>query len=187
MPRCTHASTSGLEVETKLHRTCPYARHRRSLEKHKWRRGNNDLALGGLHYPRCTTYLVIDDQKPRHSPSMTIRMTVPPIPILILLPVIQRRVFPVFLVLFSKIYAVASVLVVIPIVVVLVRAIVNACLFFFVSVVVLGRRARSNCHGCGQCGAQEKKTYVSISGFHYVFLLSLRNPMLVSPLASVCS
>jgi hypothetical protein len=78
----------------------------------------------------CTTHyplpLVIDDHKPRHSPSMTVRMTVPPIPILILLSVIQRRVLPVFLVLFSKIYAVGSVLVLIPIVVVLVRAIVNA-------------------------------------------------------------
>src|ERR1700722_12761338 len=121
------------------------------------------------------------------SRSMTIRMTVPPIPILILLPVIQRRVFPEFLMLFSKIYSVGAVLVLIPIVVVLVRAIVNACLFFIVSVVVLCCRARSNCHGCGQCGAQEKKTYVSVSGLHFVLLLGLRNPVLVSRLASVCS
>jgi hypothetical protein len=108
---------------------------------------------------------------------MTIRMTVPPIPILILLAVIQRRVFPIFLVLFSKIYAVGTVLVVIPIVVVLVGTIVNACLFPLVSVVVLRGRARSNCHGCGQCGTQEKKTYVSVSGFHFVLLLGLRNPI----------
>jgi len=135
-----------------------------------------------IHYS-----VVIDDLKTRHSPSMTIRMTVPPIPILVLLPVIQRRVSPVFLVLFSKIYAVGSVLVVIPIVVVLVLPIVNACLSLFVSVVVLLCRARSNCHGCGQCGTQEKKTHVSVSGFHVVLLLSLRNPILVSRLASVCS
>jgi hypothetical protein len=89
--------------------------------------------------------------------------------------------------LFSKIYPVGTVLVVIPIVVVLVRAIVNACLFFIVSVVVLCCRARSNGHGCGQRGAQEKKTYVSVSGFHFVLLLGLRNPILVSRLASVCS
>src|SRR5580658_9059004 len=127
--------------------------------------------------PTWSSMMVIDDQKPRHSLSMTIRMAVPPIPILILLPVIQRRVFPVFLVLFSKIYAVGTVLVAIPIVVVLVRAIVNACLFFSVLVVVLRRRARSNCYGCGQCGSQEKKTYVSVSGFHFVLLLSLRNPI----------
>jgi hypothetical protein len=81
------------------------------------------------------------------------------------------------LVLFSKIYAVGAVLVIIPIVVVLVLPIVNAGLFLFVSVVVLRRRARYNCHGCGQCGTQEKKTYVSVSGFHVVLLLSQRNPI----------
>src|ERR1700676_1321602 len=106
---------------------------------------------------------------------MTIRMTVSPIPILILLPVIQRRVFPVFLVLFPKIYAVGAVFVVIPAVVVLVRAVVNACLFFIVSVIVLRRCARSNRGGCGQCGAEKKKTYVSVSGFHFVLLLAKKS------------
>jgi hypothetical protein len=101
MPRRAHASPSGLEVETNLRQSRSHAPHRPFLEEHNWRRGNTDLRLAGSTL--CTTHLVIDDQKPRHSPSMTIRMTVPPIPILILLPVIQRRVFPVFLVLFSKI------------------------------------------------------------------------------------
>jgi hypothetical protein len=126
MPRCAPASPSGLEVETKLRQSCRYAPRRRFLQEHQWRRGNTNPALAGSALPTIHYPLVIDDHKPRHSPSMTVRMTVPPIPILILLSVIQRRVLPVLLVLFSKIYAVGSVLVLIPIVVVLVRAIVNA-------------------------------------------------------------
>jgi hypothetical protein len=85
-----HTSPSGLSVATKLRQSCPHAPHRRFLQKHKWRRGNTNLALAGSTLPTIHFPLVIDDRKTRHSPSMTIRMTVPPIPILILLPVIQR-------------------------------------------------------------------------------------------------
>ena len=50
--------------------------------------------------------------------------------------------------------------------------------FVFLTSVVLRGRAGRESRGCKKCGAQDKNTQVSESGFHLVVLLRIRNPTL---------
>lgn len=92
-----------------------------------------------------------DGQTP--SRMISVRMTVAPIPIRGLLAVLQLRVIAIVFVPLPKIPAISAVFVVIPVVIVLVGAIVDACLFFVIPVVILRRGIASNRQGRHKCAA----------------------------------
>ena len=116
-------------------------------------------------------------------------MTVAPIPVLVLLVVVQLVVFTKLLLILPRVLAVGAIFVLIPVVVVLVGTIVDTglvsvvalgvCLaFVFLTSVVLSGRAGRDCRGCEKCDGQGKKTQVSESGFHLMVLPRIRNPNL---------
>jgi len=76
-----------------------------------------------------------------------------PAPVGVLLPAARLRVLAIVLVLLSEVPAIRAVFVVIPVVVVLVRAITDAGISLVVAVVVLCRGVRSNCYGRSECSA----------------------------------
>jgi hypothetical protein len=116
---------------------------------------------------------------------IAIWMTVPPIPVLVLLVGVQLVVFTKILLILPQVLAVGAIFVLIPIVVVLVGAIVDTSMVFvvalavflafvFLTSVVLSGGAGCDYHGYEECGGQGKKTQVSESGFHLVVLLRIR-------------
>ena len=121
---------------------------------------------------------------------IAIWMTVTPIPVLVLLVVVQLVVFTILPLILPRVLAVGAIFVLIPVVVVLVGAIVDTALvsvvalsvflaFVVLTSVVLSGRPGRDCCGCEKCGGQGKKTQVSESDFHVVVLLRIRNPTLI--------
>src|ERR1700687_650805 len=117
-------------------------------------------------------------------------MAVTPIPVLVLLVVVQLVVFTKLLLILPRVLAVGAIFVLIPVVVVLVGAIVDSGLVFVVALgvflafviltsVVLSGRPGRDCCGCEKCDGQGNETQVSESGFHGVVLLRMRNPTLI--------
>src|SRR5579864_4600974 len=121
--------------------------------------------------------------------SIALWMTVAPFPVLVLLFVVQLVVLTIILLILPRVLAVGAIFVLIPIVVVLVSAIVDTGMVFvvalgvflafvFLTSVVLSGGAGLDCRRCEKCSGQGKKTHLSVSGFHLVVLLRIRNPTL---------
>src|SRR5579864_4705169 len=108
---------------------------------------------------------------------IAIGMTVPPIPVLVLLVGVQRVVFTKILLILPLVLAIGAVFVLIPIVVVVVAAIVDASMvsvvasavflaFVVLTSVVLSGGTCRDCRGCEKRSGQGQETQVSESGFH---------------------
>ena len=115
--------------------------------------------------------------------SIAIWVTVAPIPVLVLLVVVQLVVFTKLQLILPHVLVVGAILVLVPIVLVLVGAIVDTGLvfvvvlavlsFLFLTFVVLSGGSGRDCRGGEKCGGQGKKTQASESGFHLVVLLRI--------------
>ena len=101
-------------------------------------------------------------------------MTVAPIPVLVLLGMVQLGVITILDVVLPKISAVGAIFAVIPVVVILVFAVVDTSLFLvvvlalFLAFVVLRRSSGPECHRRDQGGSQDQVTQVSVSELSWV-------------------